>query len=147
MSIRRPLLAFAVATPLALATACSGDGDDGGLTAEKVVERLAEHLGEEEIGEPRDSTATCSNEAAGGDPQDGDCAQLIVTGQVSVYEFPTAELSREWVNRFGGVDEEDWRQAGRFAVVWSTPEQLDVGEPRRDEIAGLVAEWAAETPS
>ncbi|WP_165988489.1 hypothetical protein [Streptomyces sp. YIM 98790] len=146
MSIRRLLLAFAVATPLALATACSGDGDDGegALTAEKIVERLAEHLGEEEFGEPQENTASCSNEAAGGDPQDSDCAQLIVTDQVAVYEFGTTELSRDWVNRYARVDEEDWRQVGRFALAWTTPEQLTVDEARRTEITGLVTEWTTE---
>ncbi|WP_182667639.1 hypothetical protein, partial [Streptomyces calidiresistens] len=109
-----------------------------GPGAGEVVEELRSALGEEELGEVRDNSPACSNQAAGGDPHERDCTRLLVTDQVSVYEFPTVDVAAEWVNRYGEFHGEEWREVGRFALVWNTPEQAGVPADRRDEITEAV---------
>ncbi|MDB1090004.1 hypothetical protein PJ985_20810 [Streptomyces sp. ACA25] len=172
MSIRRALVVLAAAVLLPLTAACSADGgspaatadpaasdeqaqetEDAGqaeeewqgpLTAERVAERLAAELGTAGLGDQQQNTAMCSNEAAGGEPHESDCEQLVITGDVSLYEFATPRLARDWVSRHSGVQGADWRQAGRFALVWSGPEQEDVSEERRGQLTELVTGWAED---
>ncbi|WP_173019763.1 hypothetical protein, partial [Streptomyces alkaliphilus] len=109
-----------------------------GPGAEELVEELRSGPGGEDLGEVRDNSSTCSNQAAGGDSHERDCRRLLVTDEVSVYEFPADDVAVEWVNRYGEFHGEEWRRVDRFALVWNTPEQETVPAERRDEITELV---------
>ncbi|MCE7083116.1 hypothetical protein [Streptomyces sp. ST2-7A] len=165
MRIRPTETVLTVAVLLVLTVGCSADDgpddppvNEGGTSAPsppgtdarsgpgagELVAELRAELGEEGFGESRDNTEACSNEAAGGDRHEKDCDRLVVTDQVSVYEFPTGEVAAEWVNRYGDFHGEEWRTVGRFALVWNTPEQAAVPAERRDEITELVEGRAGE---
>lgn len=68
-----------------------------GLTAKTAVAGLADATGVTTLGDPQDNTDSCSNKAAGKDPHANDCAQLITTDTVSVYEFEKSAVAATWV--------------------------------------------------
>ncbi|MFE6686449.1 hypothetical protein ACFVFQ_08205 [Streptomyces sp. NPDC057743] len=148
----------AALTTLALATtlaACSGSDDaeaeakklpvpstnkpgSNRLTAQSVAKRLAEATGVPTLGHPTDNTASCSNKALGKTPSKNDCAQLVTTNTVSVYEFASPAVSAHWVKAMKG-----WQQVDRFALAYSARRQSDTSSEQRAELLSLLKKWVA----
>ncbi|MFF0630373.1 hypothetical protein [Streptomyces sp. NPDC004296] len=144
----RATAALAVAVALAALTAC--DNSDATptkgaskpaadrLTAMSVAKRLAEATGVTTLGNPTENTASCSNKAIGKTPSKNDCAQLITTNTVSVYEFESPAVSAHWVKTMKG-----WQQADRFALGYSARNQSATSDERRAELLSHLKKWVA----
>ncbi|MFE7312055.1 hypothetical protein ACFU7T_02915 [Streptomyces sp. NPDC057555] len=144
----RATAALAVVAALATLTACNNSDvaptksaskpTTNRLTAKSVAKRLAEATGVSTLGNPTDNTASCSNKAVGKTPSQNDCAQLITTNTVSVYEFESSTVSAHWVKTMKG-----WQQAGRFALGYSARNQADTSNERRAELLSHLTKWVA----
>lgn len=113
--------------------AASGPGK---LTAEKAVEALADAIGVTTLGNPQDNTGFCSNEAAGKEPHENDCTKLITTDMVSLYEFDSPALAKQWTKGMEKVG--DWRPVDRFTPAWTSRDQGSVPEGRRAELVAAL---------
>ncbi|MQY36861.1 hypothetical protein SRB17_48630 [Streptomyces sp. RB17] len=147
MKARTAATALLAAAALSL-TACSGSGpaDDSakpktlpnktpaaptGLTAKQAAAMLADATGVTTLGNPSDNTASCSQKAAGKEPNPSDCLQLITTDTVSIYEYPSPRIA---AHRVEFMATEDWRQVGRFALAWNDRDQKLTDDSHRDDL-------------
>ncbi|MEE1802267.1 hypothetical protein PUR57_26850 [Streptomyces sp. JV176] len=114
------------------------NSEAAGPTAKSAADHLAEATGVTTLGDPRDNTDACSNKAAGKEPHENDCSQLITTDAVSIYEFKTAKVSADWVARM--KKNGDWRQVDRFALAWTARDQGLTSDGRRTELETALAD-------
>ncbi|MFB8143476.1 hypothetical protein [Streptomyces parvus] len=115
------LLALVACDPAAEPTTKSkpsapSSSQPAGLTAKTAAAGLADATGVTTLGDPKDNTAGCSQEAAGKKPHANDCAALITTDTVSIYEFRTPKVAAHWVKEM--PKDADWRQVDRFALAF-----------------------------
>lgn len=103
-----------------------------GLTAKQAAAELADATGVTSLGHPADNTSACSNKAAGKEPNKNDCAQLITTDTVSIYEFRTPVVAAHWAETMKAQG--DWRPIGRFALAWTARDQKLTSDERRGEL-------------
>jgi hypothetical protein len=144
MRLRHTAAAIAI-TALTLAACSSNDASSdkpNRLSAEQAAAELADATGVTDLGDPTDNTKSCSQEAAGKDPHENDCTQLITTDTVSIYEFETPKVAAHWVAKMKQV-KSDWRQVDRFALAWTSREQKYTSEERRAELVAALEKATA----
>lgn len=113
-----------------------------GLTAKQAAAKLADATGVTDLGNPTDNTDACSNKAAGKEPSKNDCAQLITTDTVSIYEFKTPDVAAHWVTSMKKTG--DWRQVNRFALAWTARDQKLTSDDRRTELVKALKKATAD---
>ncbi|MFI2117056.1 hypothetical protein ACH489_21535 [Streptomyces rubiginosohelvolus] len=112
------------------------------LTAKTAAADLADATGVTTLGDPKDNTAGCSQEAAGEEPHANDCAALITTDTVSIYEFGTPKVAAHWVKEM--PKDADWRQVDRFALAFGARDQALTSNERRDELEQALGDLVAK---
>ncbi|MFD6421565.1 hypothetical protein [Streptomyces sp. NPDC060198] len=115
-----------------------------GLTAKTAAASLADATGVTTLGDPQDNTSGCSNKAAGQEPNANDCAQLITTDTVSIYEFKSAAVAATWTAKMSKVEGTDWRQVDRFALSWGARDQALTSDERRSELMTALKDLVAK---
>ncbi|MFG3174924.1 hypothetical protein ACGFZC_07575 [[Kitasatospora] papulosa] len=113
-----------------------------GLTANTAADKLADATGVTTLGDPQDNTSSCSNEAAGKEPNKNDCAELITTDTVSIYQYKTPEIAAHWVKSM--PKDGDWRQVDRFALAWGARDQALTSDERRGELEQALSDLVAK---
>ncbi|MFC8625626.1 hypothetical protein [Streptomyces anulatus] len=113
-----------------------------GLTAKTAAASLADATGVKTLGDPKDNTAGCSQEAAGEEPHANDCTALITTDTVSIYEFKTPKLAAHWVKEM--PKDADWRQVDRFALAFGARDQALTSDERRTELTKALGDLVAK---
>ncbi|WP_432111151.1 hypothetical protein [Streptomyces sp. YPW6] len=113
-----------------------------GLTAKAAAAGLADATGVKDLGDPKDNTAGCSQEAAGEEPHANDCTALITTDTVSIYEFGTPKVAAHWVKEM--PKDADWRQVDRFALAFGARDQALTSDERRDELEQALGDLVAK---
>ncbi|MFG2613904.1 hypothetical protein [Streptomyces anulatus] len=106
---------------------------------------LADATGVTTLGDPQDNTDSCSNKAAGKDPHANDCAQLITTDTVSVYEFEKSAFAATWVKGMSKASPDaDWRQVDRFVLAFGARDQALTSDERRTKLAKALGDLVAK---
>lgn len=131
------VVAMSGGTPTPAASSSQQPTASARFTAAALVDKLDDLY---PLPHPNDNTTGCA--AKPGATAKG-CVALITTDAVSVYEFADAVTAKEWVgeSKKAGLD---WRQAGRFALAWSTRDQDFTSKEARADMAAAAKAWAAQ---
>lgn len=119
----------------------ASNSQPAGLTAKTAAAELADATGVTTLGDPQDNTDSCSS-AEGEEPQENDCAALVTTDTVSIYEFETPKVAGHWVKEM--PKDADWRQVDRFALAFGARDQALTADERRDELETALGDLVAK---